>query len=150
MKKAAHYLIVIIPFMKDIFEIIPKLITNNMEINIDVFDLITKLSVSILLAYLITMILNVKKRLEALDKYSDNTFESVQDIIDLHETINKRKLDYLYSMLKDSNLHKTPPKSFLGDFEKKLLLRLSEKRQKEINEAVNSFNNNKNDNTRNI
>jgi len=141
-KLSKHYLVVLIPFIKEIYEIIHGLITNNLQqMNLDVFDLISKLSVSVLLVVLITMILKIKKKIDALDKYSDNTHDSIMDIVDLHETINRRKTNYLFDLLKPSNLYRPyPNKNVLSDFEKQLLLKLSEKRQKEINEAINDFN----------
>jgi hypothetical protein len=86
------------------------------------------------------MILRIKKKINALDRYSDRKHDDILDIIDLHETINRRKTKYLYNMLKNSDFYIPSPKSFLSDYEKKLIKKLSGQRQKEINEAVNDFN----------
>ncbi len=143
MKKiVSHYSVVLIPFIKDIYEIIQYLLIKDFKMDFNLFDLIAKIALSILLAVLITRILILDKKIKALNKYTDSTHDSIWDIIDLNETISRRKMNYLYRMLKNSTLHIPEPKDYLSSLEKNLLLKLSEKRQKEINEAIRDFSEN--------
>lgn len=82
-------------------------------------------------------------KLSALDQHTDLSTESNADLHDLLQTINNRKLNHLHECIKgicaNAGYQYTEPKSFLTDYEKKLMKKISGKRSDEMKKLAEEF-----------